>query len=79
MELESLILRRMYRRHYIGGKHTDIVHLEKSLPKHVRGEAKKAILNLLREGILLPKRTGYGFHVSLDPERLDEVKAWIGD
>lgn len=73
MTLERFILKKLWHRRIIGEKHTDIVNLAKGLPKHLRGEAKHAIARLLREGLLLPKPTSYGFHVSLHPERLAEI------
>ena len=75
MNYKKIILRKLFRRRVIGGKHTAIEHLTKGLPKHVVGEAKNAVEDLIKEGMILSKPTGYGLHVSLNPEKIDEISA----
>ncbi len=74
MDLKRHILRKLYRRRVIGGKHTAIEYVMSGIPGHAMGEAKKAAEELIREGLIIPKPTGYGLQISLNPERLEEIK-----
>jgi hypothetical protein len=71
---EKAILAKMLRHGYIGGKHTSEDNIPKGLPKHIRGEIKKALKNLIREGYIIPKITSYGTEVSLNPRRIAEIR-----
>jgi hypothetical protein len=71
---EKAILAKMLRHGYIGGKHTSEDNIPKGLPKHIRGEIKKALKNLIREGYIIPKITSYGTEVSLNPRRTAEIR-----
>lgn len=73
MGLRTIILRKLFRHRYVGGKHTDIENLAKGLPKHLRGEAKEIAKELIKEGLLWTKPVSYGLHVSLNPERIEEI------
>ena len=73
MDYKKIILRQLFRRRVIGAKHTAVEHLTKGLPKHVIGEAKKAVQELIKEGFILSKPTSYGLQVSLNPEKIDEI------
>lgn len=73
MDFKTIILRKLFRRRVIGGKHTAIEHLTTGLPKHIVGDAKNAVEELIKEGLILPKQTSYGLQVSLNPERIDEI------
>jgi hypothetical protein len=73
-EIEKSILRKMYLDKYIGGKHTSADNIPKGLPKHLRGDCKKAIKNLIRHGYIIPKITSYGLEVSLEPRKIEEIK-----
>lgn len=77
MDLKKIILRKLYRHRIIGGKHTAIENLTKSLPKHMVGEAKESIKELIKEGFLLQKPTSYGLQVSLNPEKIGEIERII--
>ena len=74
MNLKKIILRKLYRRRIIGGKHTAVEHLTKGLPKHIAGEAKEAVNELIKEGFILSKPTSYGLQVSLNPEKIGEIE-----
>lgn len=73
-QLEKDLLRKMLHHKYIGAKHTNINNLPKSFPKHLRGEIKKVIKDLIKKGFLLVKPTNYGLEVSVNPGKLEEVK-----
>jgi len=73
VNIKKIILRKLYRHRIIGGKHTAIENLTKSLPKHLIGDAKDAIDELIKEELILTKPTSYGLQVSLNPEKIDEI------
>lgn len=72
--LRRTVLRKMLRRKCIGGKHIGLQDLAKSTPKHVRGQVKGTLGDLVREGLVLKKPTGYGDRFSLNPRRLNEIR-----
>ncbi len=77
MDLRRHILRKLYRRRVIGGKHTALEHVMSGIPGHAYGDAKKAAEELIREGLIIPKPTHYGLQISLNPERLEAIKKII--
>ena len=77
MDFKRVILRKLYRHRIIGGKHTAIEHLTKGLPKHAVGEAKEAVIVLIKEGFLIQKQTSYGLQVSLNSDRIDDIARLI--
>jgi hypothetical protein len=72
-KIEKAILQKMLFEHFIGGKHTSADNIPKGFPKNERGEVKKALKNLIREGYVVPKITSYGLEVSLNPRLLSEI------
>ena len=77
MDFRKHILRKLFRRRVIGGKHTAIEYVMSGVPGHAYGDAKKAAEELIKEGLLIPKPTSYGLQISLNPERLPEIAAII--
>ena len=80
MKLDSFaiqILRKMYFYGYIGGKHTSVDNLQKSFPKHERGDVKEAVKVLIKTNLIIPKSTGYGQHCSLNPRMIDEIEKMV--
>ena len=77
MDLKKIILRKLYRHRIIGGKHTAVEHLTKGLPRHLTGDAKEAVNELIKEGLILPKSTSYGLQVSLNPRKINEIERII--
>jgi len=73
MDIKKIILRKLYRRRVIGGKHTAVEHLTKGLPRHAAGAAKEVVKELIKEGFIISKPTSYGLQVSLNPEKIDEI------
>ena len=67
----------MYFYGYIGGKHTSVDNLQKSFPKHERGNVKEAVKVLIKANLIIPKSTGYGQHCSLNPRMIDEIEKMI--
>ena len=72
--IEKAVLAKMYRHGYIGEKHTSEDNIPKGLPKHMHGDVKKALRNLIRQGYVIPKTTSYGLQVAINPRRLAEIK-----
>ncbi|MBS3133561.1 hypothetical protein J4470_05585 [Candidatus Woesearchaeota archaeon] len=79
MDIKKIILRKLFRHRIIGGKHTAVENLTKGIPKHIVGEAKEAVKELIKEGFVIPKPTSYGLQVSLNPERIEEITRIIED
>ena len=77
MDFKKIILRKLFRRRVIGGKHTAIENLTTGLPKHTVGDAKNVVHELIKEGFILSKSTSYGLQVSLNPEKIDEISKII--
>lgn len=76
-QLKGFIVKKLFHHGYIGGRHTDIENLKKGLAGHVKGDAKEAAQELIKEGILIPKPTSYGLHVSLNPRKREEIDKYL--
>jgi hypothetical protein len=76
--VQKTVLERMLKDTIIGGKHTAIENLEKGFPKHMRGEVEDEVHKLIKMGFILPKPTGYGMQVSLNPRMIEEIKKILG-
>ncbi|MEK6964261.1 MAG: hypothetical protein AABX70_07590 [Nanoarchaeota archaeon] len=74
--IKKFIVRKLHRQRMWLHKHTSIHNLPKGLSNQLRSskEVKKAIEDLLKEGILLSKPTHYGLEVSLNPEKIREIE-----
>ena len=79
--IKKFIVGKLYRKRMWLHKHTNIHNLPKGLSNVLRvsREVKKAIEELLKEGILLSKPTHYGLEVSLNPQKLREIEELIED
>jgi hypothetical protein len=75
--LEIALLRKMYLHNFIGEKHTSVDNIPKGFPKDRRGEIKKALKKLTREGYVTLKITSYGMEVSLNPRKIVEIRQLI--
>jgi hypothetical protein len=71
------MLRKLFNKGKIGASHTHEDNVYKGVPDHEKGIAKDAIALLYREGLLLPKPTATDPHVSLSPDRTNEIQAII--
>ena len=79
VNLKIIILRKLFRLRYIGGKHTDFNNVAKGIPKQLKGNAKEAAKELIKEEFLLTKPTSYGLHVYLNPRKLDDIIGLLED
>lgn len=77
-QLKGFIVKKLFHHGYIGGKHTDIENLKKGLPGHLKGDIKEAAKELIKAGILIPKPTSYGLHISLNPHKKEEINKYLG-
>ena len=81
MKLDVLaiyVLRKMYLDGYIGARHTSMDTLQKSFPKHERGNVNDAVKKLVKQNFIIRKPTRYGLHCSLNPEKVSQVRELIG-
>ena len=76
-EVKGFIVKKLFHHGYIGGRHTDIENLKKGLPGHFKGDVKAATKELMKEGIIMPKQTSYGLHVSLNPRKRTEIDEYL--
>ena len=78
-DIKRFILRKLARHRMWMGKHTSIHNLPKGLPDYLRSrkEVKKAIEEMLRQGILLSKPTNYGLEIFLNIHKKKEIEDFI--
>ncbi len=65
-EIRQRILRKMVRHNWWGGKHTAFDNIPKGFPKELWKDVKNELEQLVREGFVVKKPTGYALHVSLN-------------
>jgi uncharacterized NAD(P)/FAD-binding protein YdhS len=78
LELKERILFNLLSHGYVGKKHTPLVNACKGFPKHEVDQVKGEIHNLVTGGYLVLKPTGHGLDVSINPQRLSEIKKLPG-
>lgn len=78
-EVRRRILRKMVRHCYWGGKHTAFDNVPKSFPKEVWKDVEKELEQLIRDGLVVKKPTGYGLHVSLNVKMKAEIEKILFD
>ena len=71
-EIKAIILLKLHKRGNWGGSHTAFDNLKKGwkdadLGKHGLKRVEKMAKELIRQGLIVPKPTHYGLHVSLNP------------
>ncbi len=67
-------LRRLLRFGKIGGSHTRFDNAVSGAPPHLRGTLRTAMQELITLGVLRPKSTLTGLHISIEPKRVAEVE-----
>jgi len=80
MDLELVkakILFKLARRRNWGGSHTAFDNLKKGFKPKEHEFVSDAADELIKENLLFKKPTGYGLHISLNPERAKEIKEKI--
>lgn len=71
------MLRRLSHKGKIGGAHTHQDNVFRGIADHDKGTAKRIIDLLYKEGVLVAKPTIADPHVSINAERMDEVREMI--
>jgi hypothetical protein len=69
------MLKKLFKKGKIGASHTHEDNVYRGVPDHEKGVAKELMDLLHREGLLMPKPTATDPHVSLNPDRLPEIRA----
>jgi len=76
---QKAILGKLYKLRYVGGRHTSEDNVIKGFPKHAKGDLKKALKALIKEGYVVPKPTSYGLEVSLNPRMIGDIRKLLED
>jgi hypothetical protein len=71
--IRSDILLDLLKRRKIGNSHTSFDNIQKGFPSDQRRDVKSIAEDLLNERFLIPKPTGYGREVSINPSRISEI------
>jgi len=72
--MQKQIIQKLYIHGYIGAKHTSEENIPKNFPKHLRGQAKKELQQLLKQQIINQHPTSYEKQISLNPQKLDIIE-----
>jgi len=78
-QIKGKILHKLTRKGKFEHSHTALENLAKSFPPEMKGRAKEMSEELLREGILHLKKTGYGKQVSINVEKKEEIINYIDE
>jgi len=73
-ELKAMILHKLAKKRKWGESHTAFENVAKGVPPHLKGKLKDLTKELIKEGFITPKPTGYGLQISLNVERSNEIK-----
>ena len=71
------IIRDMFYDTRIAGRHTSEDNILKGFPKSERGDVKDALHDLIKENLIIPKKSTGEIHVSLNPDRLSDINKII--
>ena len=66
-----LVVVKLYRHKYIGGRHTNEDNIPKGFPQVDRDNIKDALNELIKRGVVISKPTSYGKEISLNPRYRD--------
>ena len=78
-QIKGKILHKLTRQGKFEHSPTAFEHLQKGFPPEMRGLVKALSEELIKEGILYLKKTGYGKHVSLNLDKNDIIMDYIGE
>ncbi len=76
-ELKAMILHKLAKKRKWGESHTAFETVAKGVPPHLKGKLKGLAEELIKEGFITPKPTGYGRHISLNVGKSEEIKSII--
>jgi hypothetical protein len=78
-QIKGKILHKLTRQGKFEHSHTALEHLHKSFPPEMKGRAKNMSEELIKEGVLHLKKTGYGKQVSLNVGAREKIMAYIDE
>ena len=78
-KFEKAILHKLLRQGYVGARHTALENIPKGFPGHLHKELMKTAEKLIKEGLIMPKPTGYGMQISLNPRKLAVIEEIMRD
>ncbi|MBI2144750.1 hypothetical protein HYU18_00335 [Candidatus Woesearchaeota archaeon] len=77
--MKGKILHKLARKGKFEHSHTALDNLAKGFPSELRGRAKNMSQELIKEGILHLKKTGYGKQVSINLELKEKIMQYIDE
>ena len=75
--IRQRILVKLYWKRCWNEKHTAFENAYSGVPGHLKGAARKELLLLIKEGLVLAKQTCYGLQVSLNSNKIKEIEACL--
>lgn len=78
-QVKGKLLHKLTRQGKFEHSHTAIENLAKSFPPELKGKAKEISDDLIREGILHLKKTGYGNQVSINLDKRELIMKYIDE
>ena len=76
-ELKAMVLHKLAKKRKWGESHTAFENVAKGVPPHLKGKLEDVAKELIKEGYIIPKPTGYGLQISLNVERSEEIRSII--
>lgn len=76
-QIKGKILHKLTRKGKFEHSHTALENLQKSFPSELKGMAKEMSQELIKEGILYLKKTGYGDHVSINLDKKEKIMEYV--
>lgn len=73
-ELKAMVLHKLAKKRKWRESHTAFENVAKGVPPHFKGKLKDLAEELIKEGFIIPKPTGYGLQISLNVARSEEIK-----
>ena len=71
--LAATLLNRLFQRGKWKVAHMPMDKVQHGVPSHLRGDAKKIMLSLIKSGLILSKSTFYGAEISLNTKKKKEI------
>ena len=78
-QIKGKILHKLTRKGKFEHSHADLDNLQKGFPPEMKGRTKDMSGELIREGILHLKKTGYGKQVSINVETAEKIMKYIDE
>ena len=78
-QIKGKILHKLTRKGKFEHSHTALDNLQKGFPPEMKGKTKDMSEELIREGILHLKKTGYGKQVSINVEMTENIMKYIDE